>query len=540
MSSNERLPVVIVGGGLVGLSAACFLARHGIPATVLEQRTTLSSQPRSRGVNPRTVELMRELDLEEAIRATPSSRALLDNTGIIAMQSLAGAEIGALKTRYAMDVHADLSDLTPSSWCLCHQAEMEPILAARATALGADIRFGVTVIRADSTADEVLIAARGAAGDGEFELRADYVIAADGVGSRIRQRLGIPFRGETLGSFLNIHFRAALGAQLGDRRFVMAYTFHPQRAGLMPLDNDTDWLLHVMFDPILEPAESFGPQRCVDLVRAVAGVPDLEVDVIGSRPWHSTAATAGRFRAGRIFLVGDAAHAMPPSGAFGSNTGIQDAHNLAWKIAAVYRGYADAELLDTYDAERRPNAEQTVRQAVLRSQDRPHMADQKPAPPHPDIVSDERVWFGCRQLGAVASTEIDPTACGAEAIWPDRPDGSVGTRAPHVPMVLEGMTVSTVDLLGPEFVLFSGTEGAAWDAAAADVAERSGLPLRRYRIGPERLHDSKELWHSAFGVEPSGAVLVRPDGIVAWRARSGSADPTGALTAAVERILAKV
>ncbi|HJP80286.1 MAG TPA: FAD-dependent monooxygenase [Pseudonocardiaceae bacterium] len=485
---DEHVPVLIVGGGMVGLSAAVFAASQGIDCQLVERRSTTSSQPRSRGLNPRTMELMRSVGLEEAIRQAPSARALLDNSGMIAMESLAGREVGALQDNWVTDVHTDLSALTPTSWCLCHQADLEPLLLERAGKLGADLRFGHELIHVEQDDDGVTATIRAA--DRQRTVRADYLIAADGPHSSVRTALGIDWdSSEVHGNYLNIHFRADLREALGDRRFVMAYTFRPFRSGLMPLDNALEWLLHVVF----EPAETFDEARCVELVRAVAGIPELDVELLGAAPWQAVGRTATSFRQGRIFLAGDSAHTMPPSGAFGANTGLQDAYNLVWKLGSVLRGEAGPSLLDTYDAERRPVAEATVRQAILRSNDRPRMTGQNPAPPNPEIVPDTEIWFG--------------------------------DRAPHLPLSRSGTEISTLDLFGSGYVLLAGPDGEKWLAAAKTVTA--------YRIGAPGLIDISGRWQEAYEVGASGAVLVRPDGVIAWRATTLPPDPELALTTAL-------
>lgn len=540
MSEDER--VLIVGGGLAGLSAAAFLAWHGVPCTLVERHTDVSPHPRARGINPRTMELMRRLGLAEAIRGAPSATALRANSGLIVMETLAGREAGTLIDRYMMDVHADLGALTPMAWCLCHQAEFEPILRDYALRHGAELCFG-TELDAFCTEPDGVVARLRDRRTGEMRsARASYLIAADGPESMVRDRLGIAFPDEAPPAhFMNIHFRADLRAALGDRRFIMAYTFKPFRSGLMPMDNAYEWLLHVAFDPAADGPEPFGDDRCTDLVRAVSGVADLPVRVLGAMPWRSAARTAARYRDGRVFLVGDSAHVMPPSGAFGANLAVQDAFDLAWKIAAVLRGEAGTGLLDSYDAERRPAGAATVRQAVLRSADRPRLAGEKSRPPDPEIVPDTTVWFGSRYVSrAVPGVEDDGEPRGAGGYWAGEPCGAPGTRAPHVWLDAETEgagdgTGSTLDLFGPVSTLIAGPAGAAWATAGERAAARLGVRLRTYRMA-DGAPDATE-WCRRYGVGPAGGVLVRPDGVVAWRADLPAADAGDTLLGALATML---
>ena len=547
MSAELQVPVLVVGGGLTGLAAALFLARQGVKPLVVERHTGLSPHPRARGIHPRAMELVRSAGLEDAVRSTGSARALVHNTGVLAAETLAGKQLGALHEKYFMDVRTELSALSPTGWCLCHQDEFEPVLHEAAAQAGADFRFGTELLSFEQDQDGVTAVLGDREGGNRQSVRASYLLAADGPGSPVRERLGIPFEGEEgLGHFLNVHFRAALAEVLGDRRFIMCYTFNSEvRGALMPLDNASRWLLHV----VLQPDENLGDytdERCARLVRAAAGVPDLDVEIVGTAPWTASAKTAGGFQQGRVFLLGDAAHIMPPSGAFGSNTGLQDAHNLAWKLAAVLRGEAGPALLDSYDAERRPVSAATVEQAALRSKDRPRLAQQEPAPALPGIVDDIRIWFGWHyrsaavlpDADAVGQDPADPTD--PSAVWADDPSGQPGTRAPHVALRRDGNELSTLDLYGKAFVLLTGPEAGQWPEAARTAADALGVPVEVHAVGTgAALLDPEDRWAKAHGVTPAGAVLVRPDGVVAWRSADSRSDAPQAVRTALAHVLSR-
>lgn len=505
--------VLIAGGGLVGLSAAVFLSRQGIPFVLLERREGLSRHPRARGVNPRTMELLRAVGLEPAVRAAESARALSGNTGIVVVPNLAGPVLARLEQDYHTDGTTDFSALSPTTWCLCHQDELEPLLRSRAEDgaddVGGALRFGSELVSYTQDDDGVTATVQHLASDRTEQIHAKYLIAADGAGSRIRSHLGIGSEDlGQVGHFINIQFTADLRAVLGDRRFIMAYTTKAgARCALLPVNNADRWLLHVLVDG---PGTRLPAERCVELVRAAAGVPDLDVRIDGVVPWESAGRVAQEFTAGRVFLAGDAAHVMPPSGAFGSNTGVQDVHNLAWKLAFVLRGVAGPELLATYERERRPVALATVEQAVRRSNDRPRMGGQGGAEVDPEIRSDQEVTFGYRY----------PTAEGV----PDAPfdrelTGRPGTRVPHVPLPDGSSTVDLCD--GTGFTLLTAGDPAGWETAADAVAARAHVPLSVRHVP---------------GL-PGGTLLVRPDGFVAWRTAQVPADPAGELGRVLGRIL---
>ncbi|MER6352196.1 FAD-dependent monooxygenase [Streptomyces sp. NPDC001634] len=536
---QQHTPVLVVGAGLAGLSTALFLSWHEVPCVVVERHRGMSPHPRARGINPRAMELMRAVGLEQDVRATESARALAGNSGVLAAQSLAGHQLGALHEQYFMDVRTDLSALSPTGWCLCHQDEFEPVIRRRAEQLGAHFEYFTELESFEQTTDGVTARLRDRDSGTVRTVTADYLVAADGPNSPVRRALGIGFEGPgTTGHFLNIHFEADLAEQLGDRRFIMCYTFNDTvRGALMPLDNSRRWLLHVVFDPAAEDPASFGEERCRELVRAAAGVPELEVKVLGVIPWEAAGRTATAFASGRVFLVGDAAHVMPPSGAFGSNTGVQDAHNLAWKMAAVLRGEAGPGLLDSYDPERRPVCAATVEQAVLRSKDRPRLAEKEPAPANPAIHADTEIWFGWQYRSAAVLHGTDEAP--AEGVWNADPHGLPGTRAPHVVLTREGQEISALDLFTRTPVLLAGPDGEAWEKAAQAAAGRAGLTLEVLRLGGSALGDASGAWGPAYGVGADGAVLVRPDGVVAWRSPASKDDPEAVLDDVLKALLAR-
>jgi putative polyketide hydroxylase len=542
-STLRNTDVLVVGGGLAGLSTVVFLAQQGVDCLLIERRTELSGHPRSRGVHPRAMELMRSAGVEDELRSMPSARLLADNSGVIAAQSLAGPELGVLDEKYVMDVTADVGPLSPTGWCLCHQGELEDVLRGRAERLGVALRFSTELLSFEQdgpAGEEITAYVRDGATGTERTLKARYLVAADGAHSGIRQALGVPFAGEVLGHYANVHFAADLTEQLAGRRFLLCYTFNEQvRGALMPLDNASDWLLHVAYDPAETDLESFTEERCAELVRAATGVAGLSPRIRSVSPWEGAARTAARFRDGRVFLVGDAAHVMPPSGGFGSSTGIQDAHNLAWKLSAVLDGWAGETLLDSYDEERRPICEATVEQAVLRSRDRPRLLDEpgERPPVHPGIVEDALVWLSWRyRSSAVASW--DEGVLPGYGVWSAENDGRPGSRAPHLRLRKGGAELSALDLFGTGPVLLTGPDNRAWREAARALAHELGVPLALYGVGAE-LTDVEDRWPELYGVTAQGAVLVRPDGVVAWRCAEAPVFARNTLRAALTRLFGR-
>jgi putative polyketide hydroxylase len=236
---------------------------------------------------------------------------------------------------------------------------------------------------------------------------------------------------------------------------------------------------------------------------------------------------ADRFRDGPVFLAGDAAHVIPPIGGFGGNTGVQDAHNLAWKLAFVLRGQAGEGLLDTYEAERLPLADFTVEQALLRM----HHRGRGSAPA--EMLHDLAVIFGYRyHSAAVIGAEQGPPALDPRSLH-----GQPGTRAPHAWLERDGQRISTLDLFGRELVLLAEHQGTAWREAAA-LARAHGAALAVYQLGQD-VSDCEGALAEAYRIGPTGALLVRPDGFVAWRADQSEPDTAATLAAVVRQVLAR-
>lgn len=534
---DDRVPVLIVGGSLVGLSASLFLGRLGIRHLLVEKHSGTSHHPRGRGNNVRTMELYRTAGVEPAIREAAS--VLADNHGILQAGTLTGEDHEWLFKE--IDPGGALARFSPSGWCLCSQNDLEPVLLRHALELGGDVRFGTELTSFDQDGDGVTAVLRSREDGSLRTVRADYLLAADGPRSPVREALGIGRSGAgDLFHNVSVTFRAKrLAEVVGDRRFIACYLTNEQASGaLLPVDNVEQWVFHIPWHPDRgEALDAFTDERCVEHIRTATGVPDLEIEITGKAPWHAAERVAERYSSGRVFLAGDSAHEMSPTGAFGSNTGIQDAHNLAWKLAAVLADWAGPGLLDTYGAERRPVAVATSARASARSAEHRHPGyDALPGTGRQKNVL--AVALGYRYpVGAVVGT--DPQA-------PAIPDsfestGAPGTRAPHLWLRRAGERVSTLDLFERSPVLLTGPEGEAWHAAALRLAEQRGIPLDAYRVSDDPAHELAPEpgtnWAQAYGVGADGAVLVRPDGFVAWRATVSAPDPETMLCDVLDALL---
>jgi 2-polyprenyl-6-methoxyphenol hydroxylase-like FAD-dependent oxidoreductase len=506
---DEHVPVLIVGGSLVGLSMALFLSGQGIRCLLVERHPGVSPFTRASGFNPRTMEMYRAFGVESAIKQAEPQRE--SSVMILQVESLMGKELGS----YTQKVSDFDSPASPAQMSFITQDRLEPILRTHAEKLGGDLRFHTQLLSSEQDADGVTAIIRDNASGEERTVRARYLIAADGNDSPLRQRLGIATHGPgTLAHQMFVIFKADLRPALRGRPIFFCYVINQQIQGgaIGAAPDRLGGMLNVPYDPAKgESKETFTDARCKELVRSAVGDPDLDVEIVSRRSWELAALVAERFQQGRIFLVGDAAHVMPPTGGYGANTGIADAHNLAWKLALVLKGIASPQLLATYDAERRPVAQFTVEQAYGNFVERmaPHLADTITAPK----VDYYTVIFGYHYND--------------EKLYdnPYQPTGKPGVRAPHIVLERDGKCLSTVDLFNRQFVLLSGVAGHAWQEAARKIREQYGIELSCYSIGTgSDLVDVHGDFLSTYGLSRDGAVLVRPDGFIMWRSETAGED----------------
>ncbi|MGW0946184.1 FAD-dependent oxidoreductase [Streptomyces sp. NPDC002623] len=529
-----RVPVLIVGGSLVGLATSLFLGRLGVPHVLLERHSGTSIHPRGRGNNVRTMELFRVAGVERAIQEAAAT--LADNHGILQAPTLVG-DAGEWLFK-DIDPGGGLARFSPSSWCLCSQNDLEPVLLDHAKRLGGDLRFSTELMSFETDSHGVTAVAKSRDTGEHLTVRADYLVAADGPRSPVREQLGIGQSGPgDLFHNVSLTFRSrGLAEVVGDRRFIVCYLTSPDADGaLLPVDNRENWVFHAPWHPEQgETLEEFTDERCVEHIRRAVGVADLDVEITGKAPWHAAQRVARSYRSGRVFLAGDSAHEMSPTGAFGSNTGIQDAHNLAWKLAAVLDGWAGERLLDSYDAERRPVAEATSARAAVRSAEHSHPGFAPPpgagggGGPQRGILN---VALGYRYpQGAVVGA--DP----ASPVVPEGLDltGEPGSRAPHLWVRRGDERISTLDLYERSLVLLSDAgEPSGWHEAAERLAAELALPLKSYRVGAgsgaDLAPEGDADWAERHGTARGGAVLVRPDGFVAWRSPGPDPAPESTL-----------
>ena len=533
---TEDVPVLIVGGSLVGLSAAGFLGARGVPSVVVERHVGTAIHPRAALVNQRTMETYRAIGIEPAIEEA-AAREFVQNGAIVSVESLGGHELDW----YFRTINEGVEDLSPSARLFITQIGLEPILLEQAQGAGAQVRYAAEVVDVAQDGDGVTARIRPRDGGAEQTVRARYLIAADGAHSPTRERLGIRMLGH--GSFsdsITIYFRADVRELIGDRNLSVIYVFNPNLVGFFrfSIDGDAGFLVvNATIDGEGNRSTAIGEDMsegtCVAHVRLALGAPNLPVQIENVQRWSATADWAERFSDGRVLIAGDAVHVMPPTGGFGGNTGVQDAYDLAWKLQYVLDGTASPALLDTYDTERRPVGEFAAEQAYTRYVLRldPGLGTENLVP----IVREDAVELGYRYRSDAIQAESDDDGL----VWedPHTPTARPGTRAPHLDLDQGSRSISTLDLFGRDFVLLAGAEGQGWCAAAGSAGEALGARIDVYRAGASF---ASERFSELYGVGSDGAVLVRPDGLVAWRTRDAAspvaaAELRGALGRALRR-----
>ncbi|HEY5263661.1 MAG TPA: FAD-dependent monooxygenase [Steroidobacteraceae bacterium] len=529
---EQEVPVLVVGGSLVGLTTSVLLASHGVRHMLIERHRGTAIHPRAASFHQRTMEIFRSVGLQQAVEMA-AEREFVQNGAIISVDTLGGKELACFYRSFNEGVEG----LSPTSRLFITQVGLEPVLRERARTLGADHHFAMemTSFEQDDAGVTALLHARDAAA--ERRVRAQYLIGADGAHSSVRAQLGIGMAGR--GSFadcVTIYFKADLRALINGRNLSVVYVNQPGLLAFFRFAITEDAGFLAVFATFDEDGargrvdQDISPARCAAHVRAALGVPaEFPVAIDNVQPWSATAATATTFRTGRVFLAGDAAHLMPPTGGFGGNTGVADAHNLAWKLAMVLDGTAGPQLLDSYEIERQPQCQLIVEQAYARYVKR--VDPSLPATDLAPLLDDAAIELGTvYRSDAILDEEKRQRSATLLLEDPHKPSGRAGTRVPHIMLQRNSVPVSTLDLAENSFALLAGAGAQNWVEAANALAAARGIPLKAYRIARDGdLTDADGCFDRTMGIGAEGALLLRPDGVIGWRTHGPHADPRARL-----------
>ncbi|MEM1112757.1 MAG: FAD-dependent monooxygenase [Pseudomonadota bacterium] len=554
MSASQHIPVLIVGGGPVGLMLSALLSRYGVESLLVERESSTTNHPQAHVVNNRSMELFQQLGIDADIYANSLGFEWVSNVRWV--ENMLGREFASIRTGPTEEQIARFADISPAVPASCPQDRVEPVLLAKAQQGPGEISFGTELLSFEARDDGIQAILRSA--NGEHSLSADWLVGCDGAGSQVRTQSNITMSGlGALAHVVGIYFHADLGERLADRPAILYFTVDTDEPGIMiSMDGSERWVFHAMWDESRQDLSTFNDARCRAIIQRAVG-DDIDVDIRSVKPWTMSAQVADSYRKGRVMLAGDAAHRFPPTGGYGLNSGVQDAHNLAWKLAAVVRGQAGEALLDSYGSERQPvaliNCEFSARNAMgigeVNGAGAKAKAEQVSSGEHSfeevsqqirSVAERERAHFGALGLdlgftyeqGALITDGSEPPARDNPEL-DYIPNARPGARAPHCWVRSRGEQQSLLSLFEGHMTLLVDGEADAWRSAATGC----DYPIQVFAIG----HDLEETGASIaelYGIA-GGAVLVRPDGHVGWRSATEVPEPAATLNHVLSSILQK-
>ena len=571
--------VLVVGTGPMGATTALALATYGVRVQAVNRFNSTANSPRAHITNQRAVEVLRDLGLEAAARRDATPWEWMGDT--LFTTSLAGPEIARLRTWGTGDARiGDYLQGSPCTMLDLPQNKMEPLLVQDAAARGAVFSFNTEYLGHEQDATGVTVLLRDLQSNREYTVRARYLVGADGAKSKVMDDAGIKLEGQLArAATAYVLFRADLTRYVAHRPSILYWIVTSNAAfgeigmGLLrAIEPWKQWIAGWGFD-MSKGEPKLSEDEIKSRIRLLVGDPNLEIDIDSSSVWYVNQAYAPVYSSGRVFCGGDAVHRHPPSSGLGSNTCLQDAFNLAWKLAFVVQGHAGERLLDSYTLERAPVGAQVVARANQSRLDYAPLnrafrdaAAADPvaagiaslADPGPqgvarrnalaqalDLKNFEFNAQGVEMNQRCVSAAVLPDSDGSPEVWQRdaqlhlQPTTRPGAKLPHAWLVGEdGRRISTLDVVGKgQFSLVTGIAGQAWVEAAKYLHLRF---LRTVVIGLPGTQDVYCNWHAVREIEEAGALLVRPDGVVAWRQHAGAssaAHAQGALEAALGAIL---
>jgi 2,4-dichlorophenol 6-monooxygenase len=588
-TAEEKVRVLIVGGGGAGLTASMLLGRQGVDHLLVSARPGTSDLPKAHVLNQRAMEVLEDVGVAQAIaaRSTPAEhmRATAFYAGFAGPASDYGRRLARLESWGAGGADDGWRAASPWRQLNLPQIRLEPLLKARAEELSPGrIRFNHELIDLHQDGDGVRATVRDNGSGRHYVVRCDYLLGADG-GRRVAGLIGVEYEGlGVITQTATLHVSADFARWASDPDVLIRWIFSPQAGALVAMvpmgperwgPDSEEWVIHLTY-PVGDPRAQSDANVEAD-ARTALGMPDAPWTIHKITRWSVEAVLASAFRVGRVFLLGDAAHRHPPTGGLGLTSAIHDAQNLCWKLALVLAGDAAPELLDTYEAERRPvdqrNAQRSLENVVNHLTIGTALGVSHENTPEQNMTHLRRMWSGdpadaehrSRALRTIRAQSMEFSELNVEfgygyqsaAVVPDgsavpapvddirlyQPSTRPGAPLPHAWIDdQDGNRCPIKDLVAPRrFLLIAGEDGHSWCHAAQQLAAEAHIPLDAVRIGhlDGDLYDPRCAWLRHRGIASDGAVLVRPDRFVAWRHSGGSDNPKAALADALSQILAR-
>lgn len=575
-----EVPVLVVGAGPAGLTTTALLATYGVRTLTITKYQGTANSPRAHITNQRTMEVFRDLGIEGRVLALATPNALMSNN--VWATSFAGTEIARLQTWGSSEQRkADYATASPSPMCNAPQHLLEPVLLDCALERGAEFLFNTELTQISQTADEVMALLKDRI-TGEFtQVKARYVVGADGGASTVVPQCGFEMEGQMgLGAAVNCWLEVDLAKFCEHRPGVLYWMTQPGNdywvgsGTYVCVRPWNEWVLLFMYDPA-QGEPDLSEEAVIRRARATIGDDSLPIRVKAVSKWRINHVAAKDMRKGRVFIAGDAAHRHPPANGLGTNTSIQDAFNLAWKLAHVIRGNAGDSLLDTYSAERQPVARRVVDRAMQSVRNMLPIAQALGFEPGQseaegwqnvdelfgdtergrerrralgEAVRLQNYQFNCHgvEMGQVYASDAvvsdgrprDPYTRDPDLYY--HPSTSPGGVVPHAWLELSKERVSTLDLVGGgRFTLLTGVGDDGWRRIATDVSAELDIEIEVVSIGGPNCdaHDVYGTWSELRDISDSGAILVRPDRFIGWRREHIDARAAQALEHAIRAIL---